>query len=82
MEKLKLEDLKDGIVKSTWMPIVSHTAIPPKQAKSLATTLLSGMTLGIAAGALHVSDEWNQLLPDYKFTQPRQFLSEAWDGKP
>ena len=82
VEKLKFEDLKDGIVKSTWLPKVSHPAIPPEQADALAGMFLAGMSLGISVGALNVSDEWNRLLPDYKFIQPHQFLSGAWQGKP
>jgi hypothetical protein len=39
------------------------------------------MLLGISAGALNVTDEWNQLLPDYKFTQAEEFLGEAWKSK-
>lgn len=64
------------------MPKVDHAAIPPDQADALAGMLLAGFTLGISVGALNVSDEWNQLLPDYKFVQPRRFLSEAWQDKP
>lgn len=82
VEKLKVDDLKAGIVKSTWLPKVIHAAIPPEQADALAGTLLAGMTLGISVGALNVSDEWNRLLPDYKFIQTHQFLSKAWQGKP
>jgi hypothetical protein len=44
--------------------------------------LMSGILLGISAGALDVSDEWNRLLPDYKLTQAEDFLTEAWRGKP
>jgi hypothetical protein len=28
-----------------------------------------------------VSDEWNRLLPDYRFTDAEDFLSKHWAGK-
>jgi len=30
---------------------------------------------------LKVTDEWNQLLPDYQFTQASEFLVEFWRDK-
>ncbi|KAJ4176093.1 hypothetical protein NW755_014615, partial [Fusarium falciforme] len=33
---------------------------------------------GVSAGNFEISDEWNKLLPDYEFTQPKEFLREAW----
>lgn len=64
------------------MPKAEHPAIPPEQAEQLAVTIVAGILLGVSAGELHVSDEWNRLLPDYKFTRAEEFLSEAWRGKP
>lgn len=37
---------------------------------------------GISAGDFLCSDEWNKLLPDFKFTQAEEFLTSVWDGKP
>jgi hypothetical protein len=28
-----------------------------------------------------VSDQWNRLLPDYKFTDAEEFLEKYWTGK-
>ena len=70
------------MVKGSWRPLVNHPAIPPDRAGALSGILLAGMLLGISAGALNVSDEWNRLLPDYKFAQAEEFLSEAWRDKP
>lgn len=44
--------------------------------------VLVGMLLSSAKGAWDISDEWNQRLPDYKFTEIEQFLGEVWKGKP
>ncbi|RSL62015.1 hypothetical protein CEP53_004888 [Fusarium sp. AF-6] len=79
VEKLNEEDLKAGVIKSSWKPIVTHPDVPVESREALAGSLLAGILLGgFHAGNFLVSDEWNKLLPDYKFTQPEEFLSEAW----
>ncbi|KAJ4311388.1 hypothetical protein N0V84_010481 [Fusarium piperis] len=79
VEKLNTEDLKAGVVKSSWMPVVTHPDVPVESREALAGSLLAGILLGgFHAGNFLVSDEWNKLLPDYKFTQPEEFLTEAW----
>lgn len=45
-------------------------------------TVLIGTLLSSAKGAWAVSDEFNQLLPDYKFTQIEAFLVKVWEGRP
>jgi hypothetical protein len=42
----------------------------------------ASILLAISENAYCVSDAWNRLLPDYKFTAAEEFLSEAWSGKP
>jgi hypothetical protein len=40
--------------------------------------LLGSLLLAFSAGAFDGSDEWNTLLPEYKFTGIEEFLSDAW----
>ena len=79
---LETAQLEKGVVESSWMPIVEHAAIPPEQAKAMASTFVGGMTLGMVAGELSISDEWNRIFPTFCFKQPRDFLARAWAGKP
>jgi hypothetical protein len=44
--------------------------------------VVAGFLLAASADAYHISDEWNQLLPDFKFAQPEEFLNKYWAGKP
>ena len=89
VEKLDVDALQkeikgdrwSGTVATTWLPKITHSAIPPDQADTLAEKFLVGMTLGIVKGALSVSAEWNDIFPEYEFTQPREFLTRAWKGK-
>ncbi|MCJ1401942.1 hypothetical protein MMC11_005159 [Xylographa trunciseda] len=82
IEKLKADELESGEWKSTWIPKLDHPSIPPEQVDMFSKIIVAGMLLAISAKAYSCSDEWNRLLPDYKFTQPEEFLSEAWGGKP
>jgi hypothetical protein len=82
VERLKEEDLRAGIVKSPWVPKIAHPSLSPEEIEAMATVFVPGLLLGIAAGNLRVSDEWNRLLPDYKFTQAEEFLVKTWAGKP
>lgn len=81
IERLKAEDLKAGEVKSSWLPDVGHYSVPSEQWKPFVPQMMAGLLLATSIGALSVSDEWNQLLPEYKFTPAKEFLSEAWHGR-
>ncbi|KAH6641240.1 hypothetical protein F5144DRAFT_618821 [Chaetomium tenue] len=82
VERMKADDLKAGRVKSTWLPTPDHPSFTPEQVTEFTEYMTAGILLGISAGALSVSDEWNQLLPDYRFTKAEEFLAEFWRGKP
>ncbi|GJN70269.1 hypothetical protein PLIIFM63780_003142 [Purpureocillium lilacinum] len=82
IERLQSVDLKAGELKSSWKPTAGHPAFSPEQFEAISTKLMAGILLGISAGALRVSDEWNRLLPDYRFTHADDFLTEAWCDKP
>lgn len=45
-------------------------------------TVLIGTLLSSAKGAWDVSNAFNPLLPDYKFTQIEEFLAGVWEGQP
>ncbi|OHF03033.1 NmrA-like family protein [Colletotrichum orchidophilum] len=76
--KLKADDLQAGVVKAPWLPKFEHPSMPPETVGAIAPSLVSGMLLGFVAGNMVCSDEWNRLLPGFKFTQPEEFLTAAW----
>ncbi|KAG9497870.1 hypothetical protein J7337_010742 [Fusarium musae] len=78
VEYLKSKDLEAGIVKASWLPLPEHPAIPAEMREKIAADMIKCFLLGIKHGALRVSDEWNKLVPEYKFTQPDEFLTKAW----
>lgn len=82
IEKLKVDELESGTWKASWIPKLDHPSIPPEQVVTFSRIIVRGFLLAASAKAYSCTDEWNRLLPDYKFTQPEDFLSEAWRGKP
>jgi hypothetical protein len=82
VEKLKAEDLENGNWQTSWIPKVDHPSIPPEQVEAFSKVGVAGILLAISANAFTVSDEWNRLLPEYKFTQVEDFLTTAWSCKP
>ncbi|KAL4882950.1 hypothetical protein BJY04DRAFT_185473 [Aspergillus karnatakaensis] len=82
VEKVKAEDFESGNWKTSWIPWVDHPSIPKDQIEVFSRFGTAGMAMGFAKGSFDASDEWNQLLPDYKFTQAQDFLEEVWKGKP
>ena len=82
IETLERNDVKAGLVTSSWIPKAEHPAIPPDQVVEFSKIGLCGMLLATSAGALKVSTEWNQLLPEYTFSSPESFLSHQWKDKP
>ncbi|KAJ4245245.1 hypothetical protein NW762_014115 [Fusarium torreyae] len=78
VESLKSSDLSEGKVEASWLPLPEHPSIPDEAVAGIAAQMTKGVLLGWKNGALNIPDTWNRLLPDYKFTSPEQFLTEAW----
>ncbi|KAF2804552.1 NAD(P)-binding protein [Mytilinidion resinicola] len=81
IEKLKTSELESGEWKTSWIPRLDHPSIPVEQVDIFSRIIVAGVLLAISAKGYTCSDEWNQLLPDYKFTNPEEFFTEAWRGK-
>ncbi|KAJ5819973.1 hypothetical protein N7474_005564 [Penicillium riverlandense] len=83
IEKVDAQHFETGAWTASWTPRFDHPAIPSELVTdALSKMVVSGILSGISAGCFKVSEEWNQLLHDYEFTQAEGFLSEAWAGKP
>lgn len=82
---LDVEDLKAGELKSTWLPEVDHPSINGLDAatkRQFSKHLTTKMLLNLTESAGVVSDEWNRIFPDYKFTTAEEFVTKVWAGKP
>ncbi|KAH8745960.1 hypothetical protein BGZ57DRAFT_836676 [Hyaloscypha finlandica] len=81
VDKVKLGDLERGILAASWTLETSHPSVTGDHVEEMLKTVLIGTLLSSAKGAWDVSDEFNQLLPDFKFTQIEEFLAQLWEGK-
>jgi hypothetical protein len=59
-----------------------HSSLSGDQVEEMLKTVLIGTILSSAKGAWDVSNEINQLAPDFEFTQIEDFLTEVWAGRP
>ncbi|KAM0552699.1 hypothetical protein ACHAPJ_007796 [Fusarium lateritium] len=77
---LKLEDLEAGELKTDNYPRLPLPSIPKDQIEAFSKMVITGTLISFHRGVWAVSDEWNQLLPDYKFTQVKDLLEKVWKG--
>ncbi|KAJ4248818.1 hypothetical protein NW762_012656 [Fusarium torreyae] len=75
---LKLEDLAAGELKTNNYPRLPLPSIPKDQIEPFSKMVVIGTLISFHRGVWTVSDEWNQLLPDYKFTQANDLLEKVW----
>ncbi|CAG9936343.1 unnamed protein product [Clonostachys rosea f. rosea IK726] len=82
IDKVSIKDLEAGDLKTSWNLEAVHKAVSDEQASSLLKAVSIGILLSSIKGAWDISNEWNELLPDFKFTQAEDFLGTVWEGKP
>jgi hypothetical protein len=79
---VQLDDLKTGNIDLPWRFERRHQGIKEEEAEYMAKQIVIGVLLSSLEGGWDVSDELNQLFPDYEYTKIEDFLSEVWSGKP
>ena len=55
-------------------------ALTQETVRTFSPVVLQGTLLAIHRGMWTVSDEWNQIFPDYEFTQVEDYLRQFWPG--
>lgn len=82
IDRLSYDAAKKGTAETTWYPLLEHPSIPsdiPADTLiALSKKVHMAYAVSFAEGAWSVSDEWNQLLPEYQFTSAEQYLRRAW----
>ncbi|KAK1982941.1 hypothetical protein LZ30DRAFT_790010 [Colletotrichum cereale] len=81
VDRLKLEDLEAGIIKTNFVTPLNLPGMSPEELAALTKVVTIGATVSIAKGAWAVSDEWNQLLPDFKPTGLEEYVKGVWEAK-
>ncbi|KAM0351706.1 hypothetical protein ACHAPU_002716 [Fusarium lateritium] len=78
IEWLKMEDVAAGELKTDNYPRIDLPSIPQEQVEAFSKMATIGILIAFHRGVYDVSNEWNQLLPDYKFTKAEALLKRAW----
>ncbi|XDG05331.1 hypothetical protein ABKA04_004946 [Annulohypoxylon sp. FPYF3050] len=81
VDKVKVEDLANGELKTTWNIQAIHQSVSAEQAAALLKAVSIGILLSSSKGAWDISDELNQLFPDFEFASIENFLTKVWEGK-
>ncbi|KAI0886562.1 NAD(P)-binding protein [Annulohypoxylon maeteangense] len=81
VDKVKVEDLENGELKTNWNIKAIHKMVSEDQALAFLKAVSIGILLSSSKGAWDISDELNQLFPDFEFTQIEDFLTKVWEGK-
>lgn len=82
IDVLKEEDIRAGEIKASWEPQFVDPNMPAEQIAAFSKIIVRGCLLSGLCKSWVVSDEWNKLLPDYKFDNVEEFLIKSWEGKP
>lgn len=80
IEWLKMEDLAAGELKTDNYPRIDLPSIPKDQVEAFSKMAIIGVLIAMTRGVWTVSDEWNKIFPDYKFTGVEELLKEVWKG--
>ncbi|CAN9189854.1 unnamed protein product [Alternaria alternata] len=78
IERLVPDDVNKGELKASWYPIIEHKALPDEYRELFSKNVTREYVKSLAAGGWSISDEWNRLLPDYKFISAEEYLSNVW----
>ena len=78
MDNVSYEASKAGTAKLPWFPEVTHSAVPPEMRAVVSEQATLAYMISLADGAWSVSDEWNRLLADYKFSSAEEYLGKVW----
>lgn len=73
-------DVENGVL-IVDMPELQHPSIPEDQRQAFHVPIWAGTLNAVAKGAWTVTDEWNKLLPNYKFTTLEELMEKAWGRK-
>jgi len=74
-------DVRADKIDTPWVPQFVDPNLSAEQNEFFSKVILKGCLLSGVSRSWVVSDEWNRLLPDYKFTDAEEFLEKHWAGK-
>lgn len=76
-----MEDLEAGNLKSEHYLKVDLPSTAADQVEAFSKFATMKILIASSLGLWTVTDEWNRIFPDYKFTKAEEFLTKVWAGK-
>lgn len=78
VEGIKSIHARMGRSTTSWCPEMGHPSVQEAVREASARIFTAKTVYSVYQGTWRVSDEWNQLLPDYQFTSVDAFLERWW----
>ncbi|KAK2756650.1 hypothetical protein FQN54_005095 [Arachnomyces sp. PD_36] len=82
IHRVNKADLDDGNLTSPWCPVLEHPAIPKEHLEPMSRKINIQAMKGVVEGEWAVEEDWNRLLPEFRFSDPVAFLEKWWTGRP
>lgn len=76
--KVSYADCKAGKADLPWVPLITHHGLPDEGRLEISRRITLGYMTSVVEGGWCVSDEWNRLLPDFKFTTAEEYVRKVW----
>ncbi|ESZ93434.1 hypothetical protein SBOR_6176 [Sclerotinia borealis F-4128] len=81
IESVERADLEEGRFTSSWFPVINHPVIPDDQKSAFSQSYFATFILAMERGGWDASNEWNEFLPEFRFTGAEEFLSKIWKNQ-
>ncbi|OPB36216.1 hypothetical protein A0O28_0109920 [Trichoderma guizhouense] len=81
VETIKSVQARAGRLTATWHPKMEHPTVPEELRESSAKIFTAKTIVSVYQGSWEVSDEWNKIYPDCKFTTIQEFVEKWWASK-
>lgn len=78
IEYVTLAQARSGRLPTSWVADFNHAAIPEQLRDSWSRTFNAKMMYSVHLGNYAVSDTWNRLLPDFRFTTLEELLEKYY----
>ncbi|AEO58261.1 hypothetical protein MYCTH_2305464 [Thermothelomyces thermophilus ATCC 42464] len=80
VDTISIDDAKAGKIPDSWIPKFNwpNFNASAEEKRAFERQVFTGLLLSIAEGGSVVSDEWNRIFPDYKFTKVEEFLKGVY----
>ncbi|TGO27213.1 hypothetical protein BPAE_0045g00100 [Botrytis paeoniae] len=82
VESVQKSDLEKGMFTSSRFSVIAHPAVPEDHRDAFSQSYFSAFILALERGGWDASNEWNELLPNFRFTCAEEFLSDVWKHGP